>query len=107
MSSLLTQVITEKTISKRKNLLSDFMKDHGVGILSDEDANTFREIFTLYYTPENGQEKYETTMIDAVRISPSGLFSTLHFQILVNRLWVDCSVKYLAGSKRGPRSLIE
>ncbi len=99
MSSALNRVLKETTIAKRKASLSQFIKETSIGPLSDEDSEIFRHIFSQFYTPNKGEEKYDAKTIKRVRIGRAS-YGTHCYQILIDNDWVYCSSMRLAGNNR-------
>ena len=45
-------VINEKTIKNRHLLLSNYLKNNNVGVLSENEVIFFKHIFEKFYTPD-------------------------------------------------------
>lgn len=102
----LEEVIKEKFLKHRKELLSKYLKTHE-GVLSEEDTKHFKYLFEKYYTPSGEQKKYEIEEIKSVKIGPNMKYGKIYncFYIYVpttpNKYeWIDLSYRFLAGEKR-------
>jgi hypothetical protein len=102
-TSLQLKMASKTTITGRKKILSQFLKENEVGPLSDENATHFRLIFEKHYTPDEGEEKFKKEDILRVEIVMSKwddkCFGIYH-KHLSPQTAIPTSIKYLAGSKR-------
>ena len=90
-------VLTEKTINKRQSILRDYLKNHNVGILNDKDSITFKHIFEKYYTPDEGEEKFNSSQICCVSIVKDK-YNNKCFNIIVDDVRYNTSIKRLSGA---------
>jgi len=93
----LNQVILTNTKSGRNTLLSNYLKKNS-GLLNEEETNYFKIIFDLYYTPDNGEEKYNIDDIISVKIGKNKSYGGCCFYIFINDIWKPTSIKKLAGT---------
>ena len=91
----LGDVLSQTTIQKRKDILSNFLNENDVGKLSEENSNHFRHIFQQFYTPDKGEEKHEDK--DIKEWSNKCFILVLHH---AESPEMPAAIKYLAGSKR-------
>lgn len=94
-------VINEKTITNRKNLLSNYLKNNNVGILTENESTFFKHIFQKFYTPDEEDIKFNITQISNVSIIENR--GNKCFSILVNNIWYPTSIKSLSGSIRNEK----
>ena len=92
----LQAVLKEKTIKARHSLLSNYLKTHGIGLLSPSEVKHFKTIFDKYYVPDDGDEKFSLDEIDGVAIKREA-FGTKCFSALVNGELHPWSIKRLSG----------
>ena len=92
-------VINEKTMTNRKSLLSNYLKNNNVGILPENEGVFFRHIFEKFYTPDKEDTKFCVSQILNVSIVKDN-YGNNCFSILVNNIWVKTSIKRLSGSNR-------
>ena len=52
-------VINEKTIKNRRLLLSNYLKNNNVGVLSENEVIFFKHIFEKFYTPDEFKFLYD------------------------------------------------
>ena len=95
----LKQVLIEKTITARYNLLSNYLKNNELGPISDSESRYFKEIFNNFYTPDNEYEKFEIDNINNVSIVLNS-YGKKCFSICVNNIHYPTSIKRLSGSNR-------
>jgi hypothetical protein len=91
-------VINEKTITSRKSLLSNYLKNNNVGILTENEGIFFKHIFQKFYTPDNEDIKFNVGQISNVSIKKNR--GNKCFSILVDNIWYPTSIKPLSGSIR-------
>jgi hypothetical protein len=92
-------VINEKTIKKRYLLLSDYLKNNNVGILTEIEILYFKHIFEKFYTPDEEYTKFNVSEISTVSIV-NNIHGNKCFSIFVNNEWFPTSIKRLSGSNR-------
>tara|TARA_Y100000768_G_scaffold365860_1_gene327496 strand:- start:500 stop:1150 length:651 start_codon:yes stop_codon:yes gene_type:complete len=99
-------IINLKTIGKRKNALSKFLKGNTVGYeLNNEELILFKDIFSTYYTPSHEyEEKFSIDEIDKVYIGKN--MNNHQFRIVSGDIDTACGIKWLAGSKRSNKCII-
>ena len=93
-------VLNEKGKEKRKELLSIYLSNHGIGELNCKEQNYFKHLFSKFYTPDEGQEKFNALEILSVCIQKHNKYNTLCFKMKVNNVWWDASIKRLCGKIR-------
>ena len=98
-------VINEKTITNRKNLLSNYLKNNNVGILTENESTFFKHIFQKFYTPDEEDIKFNITQISNVSIIENR--GNKCFSILVDNIWYPTSKNPLSGSIRNEKKNLE
>ena len=93
----LKQILDEKRITKRKELLSLYLRNH-TGELDDNETTHFKHIFAQWYEPDDTDTKFYVSDISSVRIRGNNCF-----QINVNNVWYPTSIKRLSGSNVTPK----
>jgi hypothetical protein len=96
----LEEVLKEKVCKTRYKLLSDYLKNNLVGELNCTEELIFKHLFEQFYTPDEGEEKFNSTDITCVDIKNDSRRNK-YFSICVNNNWYPVSIKRLSGSKRG------
>ena len=91
-------VINEKTITSRKSLLSNYLKNNNVGILTENEGTFFKHIFEKFYTPDEQYTKFNVSQISNVDIVKDR--GNNCFRIEVDNEWYPTSIKRLSGSNR-------
>jgi hypothetical protein len=91
-------VINEKTITSRKSLLSNYLKNNNVGILTENEGIFFKHIFQKFYTPDKEDIKFNVEQISNVNIVKDR--GNNCFRIEVDNEWYPTSIKRLSGSNR-------
>ena len=98
----LGDVLNKKAIKDRKKILGNFLKENDVGKLSEENSDYFRHIFQQFYSPDEGEEKYENKDILEVKIGLSNwgdkCFVLHHAESPKKN--IPAGIKYLAGAQR-------
>ena len=92
-------VINEKTIASRKSLLSNYLKNNNVGILTENEGTFFKHIFEKFYTPDEEDIKYDISQISNISIVKDK-YGNKCFNILVNNNWEPTSKTRLSGNNR-------
>ena len=98
-------VINEKTITSRKSLLSNYLKNNNVGILTENEGIFFKHIFQKFYTPDKEDIKFNVEQISNVSIIENR--GNKCFSILVDNIWYPTSIKPLSGSSRNEKRNLE
>jgi len=92
-------IIEAKTITLRRALLSKYLKDNIVGILSSDDRDKFKTIFDKYYQCDY---KVDVDRIESVHIHVD-TYANRYFSIkLDNNEFMPCSITRLSGSNSKP-----
>jgi hypothetical protein len=102
----LIEVLQEKDQKKRQSILSDYLKYNNLDILNDEDYKLFIEIFEIFYTVEENEEKFNKDDIKSVKIDLNLTYRTKQFMILVNDQWYPTSIKRLSGNTKSKNLII-
>lgn len=92
-------VLHEKTIKNRHLLLSSYLKNNNVGVLSENEGEFFKHIFEKFYTPDEDDTKFSALQISNISIVQNN-YGNKGFSILVDNVWVPTSIKRLSGSNR-------
>lgn len=93
-------VLNEKGKEKRKELLSNYLLNHGICELNESEQKYFKHIFSKFYTPDDGEEKFNALEILSVCIQKHNKYNTFCFKLKVNDVWWDASIKRLCGKIR-------
>jgi hypothetical protein len=96
----LKQILDEKRITKRKELLSSYLKNN-TGELDDNEITHFKHIFAQWYEADDTVTKFDVSDISSVRIIRDR--GNNCFQINVNNVWYPTSIKRLSGSNITPK----
>ena len=96
-------VINEKTIKNRNLLLSNYLKNNNIGILTENEGIFFKHIFEKYYIPDEQYTKFNISQISNISIIKDN-YGKKCFSINVNNTWFPTSIKRLAGSNRNEKA---
>jgi hypothetical protein len=96
-------VINEKTIKNRHLLLSNYLKNNNVGVLSENEAKFFKHIFEKFYTPDEQYTKFNVFQISTISIVKDN-YGNKCFSILVDNNWYPTSIKRLSGGNRNDKA---
>ena len=96
-------VINEKTIKNRNLLLSTYLKNNNVGILTENECVFFKHIFEKFYTPDEQYTKFNVSQISNISIVKDN-YGNKCFSILVNNNWFPTSIKRLSGGNRNDKA---
>jgi hypothetical protein len=96
-------VINEKTITNRKSLLSNYLKNNNIGILTENESVFFKHIFQKFYTPDKEDIKFNVSQISSIHIVKDN-YGKKCFSILVNNIWYPTSIRPLSGSSRNDKA---
>jgi hypothetical protein len=96
-------VINEKTIKNRHLLLSNYLKNNNVGVLSENEFIFFKHIFEKFYTPDEEYTKFNVSQISNTSILKDN-YGNKCFSILVDNNWYPTSIKRLSGSNRNDKA---
>ena len=96
-------VINEKTIKNRNLLLSTYIKNNNVGILTENECVFFKHIFEKFYTPDEQYTKFNVSQISNISIVKDN-YGNKCFSILVNNNWFPTSIKRLSGGNRNDKA---
>jgi len=96
-------VVNEKTIKNRHLLLSKYLKNNNVGILTENEIVFFKHIFEKYYTPDEQYTKFNISQISNISIVKDN-YGNKCFSILVNNTWFPTSIKRLSGGNRNDKA---
>jgi hypothetical protein len=96
-------VINEKTIKNRNLLLSSYLKNNNVGILTENECVFFKHIFEKFYTPDEQYTKFNVSQISNISIVKDN-YENKCFSILVNNNWFPTSIKRLSGGNRNDKA---
>ena len=97
-----------KFIKDRDKGLTAFLKDTDVGHLSEVESEQFRLMFQQFYTPNEGEDKFDDDAIQNVGITIDLTYGKKCFCIyLIGNpdTPILCGKKYLAGSKRNRKNI--
>ena len=86
--------------------MTEFLNTNEDGHLSGEESIQFRHLFQLFYTPNEGEDKFDNEEIQAVGITKDPQFGNKCFCIYLKRdpdTPVLCGKTYLAGAKRNQK----
>jgi len=92
-------VINEKGQGNRHMLLSNYLKDNDVGVLTENESIFFKHIFEKFYTPDEEYTKFNVSQISNISIVKNK-YGNKEFRILVDNTWYPASIKRLSGSNR-------
>ena len=95
----LEKVINEKGKGKRDTLLTNYLKDNDVGVLTENESIFFKHIFEIFYTPDKTCTKFNVSQISKISIVKNK-YGKKEFRILVDNTWWACNKKRLSGSNR-------
>lgn len=90
-------VLTEKTIKKRYSILQEYLKNNEIGILNKKDSITFKHIFQKFYTPDDGEIKFNIDDICCISVVRNK-YAKKCFNIIVDDIRYHTSIKRLSGS---------
>ena len=96
-------VINEKTIKNRHLLLSNYLKNNNVDVLSENEFIFFKHIFEKFYTPDDQYTKFNVSQISSTSIVKDN-YGNKCFSILVDNNWYPTSIKRLSGSNRNDKA---
>jgi hypothetical protein len=96
-------VINEKTIKNRHLLLSNYLKNNNIGILTENESVFFKHIFQKFYTPDDKDIKFNVSQISSIHIVKDN-YGKKCFSILVNNIWYPTSIRPLSGSSRNDKA---
>ena len=96
-------VINEKTIKNRHLLLSNYLKNNNVGVLSDNEVIFFKHIFEKFYTPDEQYTKFNISQFSSISIVKDN-YGNKCFSILVDNIWYPTSIKRLSGGNRNDKA---
>ena len=96
-------VINEKTIKNRHLLLSNYLKNNNIGILTENESVFFKHIFQKFYTPDDEDIKFNVSQISSIHIVKDN-YGKKCFSILVNNIWYPTSIRPLSGSSRNDKA---
>lgn len=96
-------IITTKTQKDRKLLLSNYLKNNGIGELSESESKHFKQIFSKYYSPDEGEDKFNPWNISIVSIDYNG-WNNKNFNIKINNNWYPTSIQRLSGGNKNEKS---
>jgi hypothetical protein len=96
-------VINEKTTKNRHLLLSNYLKNNRVGVLSENEVIFFKHIFEKYYTPDEQYTKFNISQISSISIVKDN-YGNKCFSIFVENNWYPTSIKRLSGSNRNDKA---
>ena len=99
-------VINEKTIKNRHLLLSNYLKNNNIGILTENESVFFKHIFQKFYTPDDEDIKFNVSQISSIHIVKDN-YGKKCFSILVNNIWYPTSITPLSGSSRNEKRNLE
>ena len=91
-------VINEKTIKSRRALLSNYLKNNKIGILTEHEALHFKQIFGKFYIPDDKYIKFNINLISNVSIVNNR--GNKCFHMCVDNIWYPASIDRLSGSNR-------
>ena len=96
-------VINEKTIKNRHLLLSNYLKNNNVGVLTENEVEFFKHIFEKFYTPDEQYTKFNISQISNISIVKDN-YGNKCFSILVNNTSFPTSIKRLSGGNRNEKA---
>lgn len=96
-------VINEKTIKNRHLLLSNYLKNNNVGILTEPEIVFFKHIFEKFYTPDEQYSKFKSSQISNISIVKDN-YGNKCFSIFVDNSWFPTSIKRLSGGNRNDKA---
>ena len=96
-------VINEKTIKSRHLLLSNYLKNNNIGILTENESVFFKHIFQKFYTPHEEDIKFNVSQISSIHIVKDN-YGKKCFSILVNNIWYPTSIRPLSGSSKNDKA---
>jgi hypothetical protein len=99
----LENVINGKTIKNRHLLLSNYLKNNNICILSENESLYFKHIFEKFYTPDEQHTKISALQISNVSIVNDN-YGNKCFCIFVNDTWFPTSIKRLSGGNRNDKA---
>ena len=95
----LKSVLQETTQNKRKSLLSQYLKNNN-GLLEKLELEYFKQLFAMYYTPDENEIKYKPEEILSVSIEMNTKHFNKCFILHTKSCAVPASIKRLSGSTR-------
>ena len=98
MEKYLDEAYSGKTQLIRKKALSNFLNNHNLGKLNENELTIFKKIFDKHYTPDIEETKYNIDLIQDVYISIS--FNNRYFRIVGDEIDVPCGIRWLSGATR-------
>ena len=107
--SKLEEIRNKKTQKDRILGLTEFLNTNEVGHLSEVESIQFRHIFQQFYTPDEGEDKFDNEEIQAVGITKDPRFGNKCFCIYLKRdpdKAILCGKMSLAGAKRNPKQTV-
>jgi len=99
----LESVINEKTIKGRHLLLSNYLKNHEVGTLPENDMLLYMHIYDKFYTPDKQYIKFNVSQISDICIKKDN-YGNKCFNVFVNNTWFPQSIKRLAGGNKNDKA---
>ena len=96
-------VINEKTIKNRHLLLSNYLKNHNVGCLTENECVFFKHIFEKFYMPDEQYTKFNVSQISNISIVKDN-YGNKCFSIRVDNNWFPTSIKRLSGGNRNDKA---
>ena len=91
-------VMNEKTIKSRQALLSNYLKNNNISMLTDAEVLYFKQIFGKFYIPDDKDIKFNVNLISNVSIVNNR--GNKCFRICVDNIWYPASIKRLSGHNR-------
>jgi hypothetical protein len=95
----LNLVLNEKTIKNRHKILQQYLQNHSIGTLNENDKQYYKQIFNIFYEPDKEHTKFNISDITDVSVMLDN-YKRKYFSICVNNIWYPTAIKRLAGSKR-------
>lgn len=95
-------VMNKKTIKDRHLLLSNYLKEHDIGSLTETEGIFYKRIYELFYIPDKQYTKFDVFKISGISIMKDN-YGNKCFNIFVNNTWYPQSIKRLAGGNKNDR----